>query len=207
MTGGPVRDPGVRLGCYPGSFNPPTVAHLAVAEAARDAANLDRVDWVVSRRALGKEALVVPSIEDRLGLLREVASSRPWLGVVVSDLRLIADLAAGYDAVVMGADKWRQVNDPAWYDHDPEQRDAALAGLPLVLVAPRAGDAIIELDGHPLPAGVERLSVGEDHRPVNATAIRAGDPAAQGWLLPEAAAFDARTRAWSDPDRYRPELL
>ncbi|QXC63368.1 hypothetical protein KSP35_11585 [Aquihabitans sp. G128] len=202
MTGRPVRDPGLRIGCYPGSFNPPTVAHLAVAEAAVAAAELDRVDWVVSRSALGKEGVAVPTLADRLAVLREVAASRPWLGVVLSEHRLVADLAAGYDAVVMGADKWRQVNDAAWYGDDPATRDAAVARLPLVLVAPRADD---DLAGLERLEGVRLLPVGEDHRPVSASAIRDGEPGARAWLLPEAAGFDARTHAWSDPARYRSE--
>jgi len=35
------------VGCYPGSFNPPTIAHLAVADAARRQAGLDSVDLVL----------------------------------------------------------------------------------------------------------------------------------------------------------------
>ncbi|HLA64868.1 MAG TPA: adenylyltransferase/cytidyltransferase family protein, partial [Rhodothermales bacterium] len=35
-----------RLGLFGGSFNPPHVAHLAVAEAAAEAAGLDRVVWM-----------------------------------------------------------------------------------------------------------------------------------------------------------------
>ncbi len=192
---------GGRIGCYPGSFNPPTIAHLAVAEAAVRAGALVHLDLLVSRDALGKDGVTIPSLADRLEVLRVVASTRSWLGVVVSDHRLIADLAEGYDAVVMGADKWRQVNDPAWYDNDHTARDAALARLPLVLVAPRADD---HLPGARELSGVELLPVGEDHGHVNATAIRAGDPQARAWLLPEAAAFDARTHAWSDPAHYRP---
>jgi hypothetical protein len=185
------------VGCYPGTFDPPTVAHLAVAEAAVAAAGLARVDLVVSRLPLGKEDRVVPTLADRLDVLRQVAADRPWLGVAVTDHRLIADLAAGYDVVVLGADKWRQVHDPAWYGGSTDARDAAVARLPRVLVAPRAGDH---------PPGVELLPVDEAHHHVSATAIRAGDPGAMAWMLPEAAAFDARTGAWSDPGRYEPGL-
>ncbi len=190
------------VGCYPGSFNPPTVAHLAVAEAARSVGRLDRIDLVVSRVALGKEDLAVPAFEDRVALLHDVARTRPWLGVVATDAGLIVDLARGYDAVVMGADKWRQVNDPSWYGGDPSARDAALGQLPQVLVAPRAGDALEEIGDRP---GVTLLPVAEDHRTVSATAIRNDHPGARTWMLPEAVAFDARTHAWSDPARYRPE--
>ncbi|MCU1370862.1 MAG: hypothetical protein JWO77_2056 [Ilumatobacteraceae bacterium] len=165
------------IGCYPGSFNPPTVAHLAVAEAAVRAAGLDRLDLVVSRVALGKEGLDVPTLADRVAVLEAVAATRPWLGVVVTDARLIADIARSYDAVVMGADKWRQVNDPAWYI-DADARDAAIAALPLVLVAPRGADR---------PEGVELLDLEEAHLHVSATAVREGHAHAAAWVLPEAA--------------------
>jgi hypothetical protein len=182
------------IGCYPGTFDPPTVAHLAVAEAAVAAAGLARLDLVVSRRPLGKAAATTPTLEDRLAVLHQVAGTRPWLGIAVTDHRLIADIAAGYDAVVVGADKWRQVVDPAWYGGSTAARDAALSRLPRVLVAPRGDDR---------PAGVELLDVDEDHRPVSATAVREGHDGATAWMLPEAAAFDARTGAWTDPARYR----
>ncbi len=168
-----------RVGCYPGSFNPPTVAHLAVAEAALRQGGLDRVDLVISRLALGKEELAMPTVEQRAAVLDAVAASRPWLGVVVSDARLIVDATPGYDAVVMGADKWGQVNDPAWYGGSVEARDAAVARLPRVLVAPRAGEH---------PGDVELLDLPTDLHHVSATAVRAGHDEARRWLLPEAAA-------------------
>ena len=174
------------IGCYPGSFNPPTVAHLAVAEAAVRAAGLVRLDLVLSRVALGKEDVAHPSVEERAEVLRTVADGRPWLGVVVTERRLIADIASGYDAVVVGADKWRQVIDPSWYGGDLAARDAAVASLPRVLVAPRADDR---------PEGVELLDVDPLHRDVSASAVRAGTAEA-GWLLPEAADVARRTGWW-----------
>jgi Cytidylyltransferase-like len=166
------------VGCYPGSFNPPTVAHLAVAETAVHQAGLDRVDLVLSRVALGKETLVSPTVDERHAVLAAVAATRPWLGVVVTDSRLIVEVAAGYDAVVMGADKWAQVLDPAWYGSLAE-RDAAVARLPRVLVAPRAGAR---------PGGVELLVVPASVEGVSASAVRDGHVEAVEWLLPEAVA-------------------
>jgi hypothetical protein len=105
--------------------------------------------------------------------------------VRVTDARLVADVAAGYDAVVMGADKWLQVIDAAWYE-SPAARDAALARLPPhVLVAPRAGLR---------PSGVELLEVPGHLAEVSSTRVRAGE---RRWLLPEAAAYAERTGAWS----------
>ena len=167
------------VGCYPGSFNPPTIAHLAVAEAARRHAGLDRVDLVLSVAALGKSSTDGPTVDHRRSVLQAVARSRPWLGVVVTDARLIADIAAGYDAVVLGADKWAQVLDPAWYGGSLPARDDALARLPRVLVAPRSGDH---------PEGVELLDVPTALHTVSASAVRAGHPDAASWALPEAVA-------------------
>ncbi|HEX6425168.1 MAG TPA: hypothetical protein VFZ79_16905 [Acidimicrobiales bacterium] len=166
----------MRVGCFPGSFNPPTVAHLAVAEAAVAQAGLDRVDLVLSRVTLGKEDVAGPTVDERRAVLAAVAATRAWLGVAVTDARLVVDVAAGYEAVIMGADKWAQVLDPQWYGGSVAARDAAVARLPRVLVAPRAGHR---------PSGVELLDVPDDLGGVSASAVRSGAPHARGWALPE----------------------
>ncbi len=187
-------------GVYPGSFDPPTVAHLAVAFAAHRQGRLDKVVLAVSRVALGKEGRQGPSVEDRLGVLQAVAATRPWLAAAVTDHQLIADVASGYDAVIVGADKWAQILDPAWYGSEAA-RDAALARLPRVLVVPRPpfslqGGARLEL-----PAGrAELLELPGEHGAISSTAVREGR---REWMAPEAYAFDEQTGAWSDPDRYR----
>jgi cytidylyltransferase-like protein len=181
----------VRRGCYPGSFNPPTVAHLAIANAFRRAAALDQIDLVLSRVALGKEDVEVPVFADRIAVLEAVARIHPWLRVRVTDDRLLVDVARGYDALVMGADKWAQVRDPAWYG-SVAARDDALTQLPSrVLVVPRPGFDV---------EGAEVLHLDDDHGEVSSSAAREG---ASHLMLPEAAAFDAETGAWSDRDRYR----
>ncbi|HET6966061.1 MAG TPA: hypothetical protein VFH58_14900 [Acidimicrobiales bacterium] len=188
----------VRVGAYPGTFDPPTVAHLAVAEAALNQGGLDAVHLVLSRSPLGKSPSV-PSFEDRVSVLESVAASRPWLSVRVTDRRLIAEVAAGYDAVIMGMDKWLQVIDPAWYGGLYAGRDAAVRSLPEVLLAVREGSA----NPGPLPAGVRLLDVHPAHGPVSSSLVRAGRVE---WMLEEAARFDARTGAWSDPARYVAEV-
>jgi hypothetical protein len=180
---------------YPGSFNPPTVAHLAIAEAAWRQFGLERVDLVVSRVALGKEAVERPTFADRLHVLEETVASRPWLGLRVVDAQLLVDVAEGYDVVVMGADKWAQVFDPAWYGGSEVARDKAVARLPMVGVAPRPP--------FPLPAAAdlrgEVLEIPGDHGAVSSSAVRAGS---RQWMAPEAADFDVRTGAWTDVARY-----
>jgi hypothetical protein len=175
-------------GAFPGSFNPLTLGHLAVAEAARDQCGLDVVDLVVSRVALAKEDVERPRLRDRVAVLDAAAATRPWLGVVVTDHQLIADVADGYDVVVMGADKWAQVVDPAFYGGSAGARDAAVARLPLVAVAARPP--------HEVPDGVVILDVSHE---ASSTAVRDGR---KDWMAPEALEFDRLSGAWSDPDRY-----
>ena len=187
----------MRVGAYPGTFNPPTVAHLAIAEAAWQQGGLDRIELVLSRSPLGKDP-TVPSFEHRLQVLGAVAASRPWLAVTVTDKRLIADAVAGYDAVVMGVDKWIQVCDPAWYGGSLPDRDAAVARLPRVLLVERLGYESIPPD----PDRGLVLVVDKEHAGVSSSAVRAGR---RDWMAPEAAAFDEATGAWSHPDRYLAE--
>ena len=173
-----------RRGVYPGSFDPPTIAHVAIAEAALEAAHLDQLDLAISRVALGKDANTQRPLAARLAVVERLTDTRPWLRVTVTESQLITDIAHGYDAVVMGADKWTQVLDPAWYGGDVAVRDAALAGLPQVLVAPRAG---FDVD----VAGVIVLDIHADLGDVSSSAARAGRhhlivPEARHVIVPEA---------------------
>ena len=179
------------VGVYPGSFNPPTVAHVAIAEAAHRQCGLDRLDLVVSRVPLGKEAQDLVRLEDRLTVLERIGASRPWLGVRTTDASLLADVAEGYDVLVVGGDKWAQLVDPVWYGGSEAERDEALGRLRRIVVVPRAA--------HPV-GGHEVLEVDAVHLGVSATMARAGR---MDWMAPEAAQFDELTGAWTDPGRYR----
>jgi Cytidylyltransferase-like len=168
--------PGV--GAYPGTFNPPTVAHLSIAEAAWRQGGLQRVDLVVSRAPLGKE-LTVTALEHRVSVLEAMAASRPWLGVRITDHQLIADVAAGYDAVVVGADKWLQIVDPSWYNGSDAARDQAVARLPRLLLVTRPPHVITAA----LPPGSLVLEVATHHADVSSSGARAGR---RDWMAIEA---------------------
>jgi nicotinic acid mononucleotide adenylyltransferase/predicted RNA-binding protein with PIN domain len=150
------------IGVFPGSFDPPTIAHVAIAEAALRFARLERLDFAISRVALGKEAR--NDVDERRRTLEGLIGTRRDLDVIVTDAQLVTDIARGYDTVVMGADKWAQVNDPAWYSSVGD-RDRALAALPRVLVAPRPG-----FPTH----GAEILPIADELAHVSSTAARAG---------------------------------
>jgi cytidylyltransferase-like protein len=181
----------VTVGAYPGTFNPPTVAHLSIAEAARRHGGLDRLDLVVSTVPLGKDP-IGPPLDVRLSVLQAMVATRPWLGVRVTDRQLIAEVADGYDAVVVGADKWLQIVDPAWYGGSAAARDEAVARLPRIFVVARPPHLLPP----ELPAGTLLLDIGAEHGPVSSTAARGGR---RDWMAAEAAAYDEITGAWTAP--------
>ncbi|HVM07672.1 MAG TPA: hypothetical protein VM345_04350 [Acidimicrobiales bacterium] len=161
--------PGARgrtpVGCFPGSFDPLTVAHLAIADAAVEQCGLERLDLVLSEDALGKPSHHHP-LDERVAIIRAASvEGRPWLDARVTQSRLLADIAEGYDVLVLGADKWAQLHDLSFYD-SASHRDEALARLPRVVCAPRAGA--------PTPAGVDELVVPDWVRGVSSTAVRNG---------------------------------
>lgn len=174
---------------FPGSFDPPTVAHIAMARTACRQPGLASVEFVVSTAALGKEAPARPSLADRFAVVERAAADAGFTARL-TEAQLVVDIARGYDAAIVGADKYWQLHDERFYD-SPAHRDAALAALPPLLVVPRAGQ--------PPPTGVHVLDIGPDLMAVSSTAARRG---ARHLMAPAAAAFDAATGAWSDPDRY-----
>ena len=171
------------IGVYPGSFNPPTLAHIEIALAVIEHHSLERLDLAVSTTALGKGVVDRPTFEDRIEVIRESIAEHSAIGVVVTELRLIADIATGYDVVVMGADKWAQIGEVKWYANAVE-RDTALAALPRLALVPRP----------PLDVPEEHLiSVREDILEISSSAARAGRTE---WMTDAARAFHDRTGAW-----------
>lgn len=135
----------------------------------------------------------------RLAVLEAIAEAEPWIEVSLTDAQLLADIADGFDVVVMGADKWHQINDPIWYDNDPRLRDQAIEQLPELAIAPRP----------PLWIPPEHaLDIDPDHHEVSSTRARDGD---LELMLPDAQHFALETGAWIHPRRYeewlRPHYL
>jgi hypothetical protein len=178
------------VGVYPGSFNPVTVAHLEIVAAAVEACGLERVDLALSLEPLGKGEADLAGLAHRVEVLEAVAATRPWLGTVPTPSRLLVDIAEGYDVVVLGADKYAQLVDPAWYGSEAA-RDAALARLPRLALAPRPPAPLPRAGDHGLDVVV--LDVHPDHQAVSATAVRSGR---RDWLPEEVRHLAARTGAW-----------
>lgn len=152
-------------GVFPGTFDPLTVGHLAVADAAHRELSLATVELVISRDPLAKRATT--PVEERMAAIAAHRIGRPWLSARATTSRLLADIAEGYDVLIVGADKWHQLHDVEFYG-TIAARDAALSRLPRVVVAPRAGAAL------PQQAGVHVLSVPIGTHEVSSTAVRSG---------------------------------
>jgi nicotinic acid mononucleotide adenylyltransferase len=150
--------------CYPGTFNPPTIAHLAVANAALVQLDIDEVVFVLTERTLGKDDAQLPSARHRASELRSLSNKR--FDAVVTDQSLLAEIAQGYDWLIMGADKWEQINEVRWYGDSAERRDAAIQALPSVAVVPRPPFGV--------PNHLVRLEIAEHFAEVSSTAVRSG---------------------------------
>ncbi len=179
-----------KIGIYPGSFNPPTFAHAAIAEAALDSHGLSRLDIVVSESALGKDDVSHPRLSDRIRVLRSSFERFDNIEVKVTEKQLLSDMSQGYDLLVLGGDKWAQIQELRWYA-DGQDRERALSMLPAITIAARSNINIPE---------ELRLEVAQEHvQNISSTAARAG----RHHMMTEAAlAFAKETGAWVDTSRY-----
>jgi nicotinamide-nucleotide adenylyltransferase len=143
-----------RVGLFAGSFNPLTLAHVALARAARRAAQLDLVVWASAAVTVDKEQVERASLTDRLAQMVGYTYRRRRDALVVLNRGLYVDEARALrtllpqDAeltILIGFDKVVQIFDSRYYD----DRDAALNELfaeASLLVAPREGAGKADLD-------------------------------------------------------------
>jgi nicotinamide-nucleotide adenylyltransferase len=142
-----------RLALLPGSFNPPTKAHLALAGVALATGSIDRLDFLLASRTVNKEQIQGASLSDRLLLLEALVDGRPELGVVLVNRGLYVDQAEIIRAAlpsldeltfVVGFDKIVQIFDPRYYQDRDSSLDRLFA-LARFLVAPRGSADIDDL--------------------------------------------------------------
>lgn len=77
------------IGLFGGSFNPPHLAHLIVAETIRDRAGLDEVWWMPARtppHKRGEAAEELTAAEHRLAMTERAVASNPSFRVHTLDL-------------------------------------------------------------------------------------------------------------------------
>lgn len=185
-----------------GSFDPPTVGHLALAEAVR--AEADLVLLVYSARTLPKDPGTPPPHlpeEARVEAVRALAAGRPWLraalcshGLLAEQARAAAERFPGARLfLAIGSDKALQLLDPRWYE-DRDRTLGELFALAEIRYAVRAGDegrveaALAEPRNAPWRGRFRRLELPPEAAPVSSRAVREalreGRPVEE-WIPPE----------------------
>lgn len=203
---------------FPGSFNPPTLAHLAMLRQARKFASRRGGHWQVyaamSKQIVDKEAVERMTLLDRVVLLEHVLERHVRrAGILLLNRGLYVEQAQGIRAAfprvrrlyfLMGFDKIVQILDPRYY----ADRDAALRelfGLAQLLVAPRGDEGTGELkallaraENRPFASFIHPLPLEPQYRAMSSTLARSG--AQLNEVPPDARDFILRTRPYARPD-------
>ncbi len=142
--GGRVRgDLDGALGVFGGTFDPIHVAHLAVAEAARDALGLRQVLFVPAARPPHKTTQRVSPAADRLAMVRAAIADNPAFAVstielerdgpsfTIDTLRALHAGGNGRLALILSAEAFADF--ATWRD------PAGILGLATLVVVPRDG--------------------------------------------------------------------
>lgn len=223
ITSGSPRPRGEII-VFPGSFNPPTTAHLALLEQAEQFARTQPetsgdvyLYAAVSKRITDKENVDRPSLLDRIVLIERVVRNHlAHAGVMLFNRGLYVEQA---DAVhtafpdvkrlyfLIGYDKIVQILDPRYY----KDRDAALwelFRLADVLVAPRGQDGPEALDAllakpenQAFQAHIHSLLFDPAYRAVSSTRIREQHDRYSEDEPPEVRQFIRETHAYEPPRR------
>ena len=204
---------------FPGSFNPPTKAHLAMLRDARRFERLHgdgQVYAAVSKRTTDKENVERPLLVDRIVLLETVIRHHaPGAGIMLFNRGLYVEQAEAIRAAfpevtalffLLGFDKIVQIFDPRYYT----DRDAALRelfSLAEVLVAPRGtsgarelGELLDQPANRQFAGHVHLLPLSEEYRAISSTHIRRDFEAHHGDVPPEVGRYIRETHAYDQPE-------
>ena len=203
----------------PGSYNPPTTAHLALAHASLQATPQASLALVLGTTIINKERTEHATLLDRVLLLDQIARRTGKMGVFLTNQGLYVEQAQAARAAfpraseivfVIGYDKIEQIFDPRYY----QDRDAALKelfALASFLVAPRANRtaadvaALLRQPGNQqFQQRVQVLPFPGDYRDIASSEIRAAfqkhsADLAASLLPPEALLFERETGCYAPP--------
>ena len=223
--GSPIPRGGIIV--FPGSFNPPTTAHLALLKEARNFARFQarskgkreiiQLYAALSKHIVDKENVERPLLLDRILLLDILLRRRfTHAGILLFNRGLYVEQAQGVHSsfphvtrllFLIGFDKIVQILDPHYYD----DRDAALHelfSLAELLVAPRgdAGtDSLAELlqrpENQPFAPYIHVLPFSAAYRNVSSTNIRQHTSSYLDEIPHEVRRFMRETRAYAPPLR------
>lgn len=213
---------------FPGSFNPPTTAHLALLKQARqtvlqqgEGSHRDKqtvqLFAAMSKLTVDKEHVERPLMLDRVILLDHLLKRRlPHTGVMLFNRGLYVEQAEAVHRCfprvkrlyfLIGYDKIAQILDPHYYtDRDASLRD--LFALAALLVAPRADfgpQALTELlqkpENSPFAQYIHPLPFSNAYRNISSTHIRQHPGTSMLDIPHEVQRFMRKARAYSPPLR------
>ena len=216
VPGSPAPEGGIIV--FPGSFNPPTTAHLAMLKQARHFAYLRghmEVYAAFSKHIVDKETVERPLLLDRIVLLDALLRRHlRHTGIMLFNRGLYVEQAESVRAsfpkvtklyFLIGFDKIVQILDPRYYDN----RDAALHelfALAELLVAPRGSagaEALSKLLDQPenrqFASHIHALPLSAVYRDVSSTRIRENLDAHEQEVPPEVERFMRETHAYAPP--------
>ena len=210
--------PGGKIIVFPGSFNPPTLAHIALLKQAWQYARVQgpmHIYAALSTHVTDKEGVQRPLLLDRINLLETVLRKHVrHTGIMLFNRGLYVEQAeAVHNAFsqvsklffLIGFDKIVQIFDPHYYK-DREVSLKKLFDMAEFLVAPRgeAGvDAISMLLDRPenrqYAEHVHMLSLSAAYRDISSTRIRQVFSAYEQDMPTEVQRFIRETHAYEPP--------
>jgi nicotinate-nucleotide adenylyltransferase len=184
-----ANGPTSRLGILPGTFNPITIAHLALAQSA--AAQVDEVVFVLPR-VFPHKPYSGASFEERVEMLDTATVEEPRWSVATAQGGLFSEIAEecraayGMDtrlSFICGRDAAERI---ASWDYGRPGVFEEMLGVFDLLVAPRQGAW-----EHP---AVRELTLAQDYQAVSATEVRERIARGEAWehLVPESIRAMAR---------------
>lgn len=207
----------------PGAFNPPTSAHLELAQESLRAVPGAQLYFTLGTTTINKEQTERATLLDRLLLLDQMVRRFDNLGVLLTNRGLYVEQANAARAAfpqathlyfVVGYDKIEQIFDARYY-HD---RDAALNelfALAKLLVAPRASHEAADLsrllnhpENHQFQSAIQPIPFPADYRGIASSQVRTTFQASTDALSisqlvellpPESLAFALETGCYSPP--------
>ena len=203
---------------FTASFNPPTMAHLALLKEARRYAREHepmQVFAAMSKHTVDKETVERPLMADRLLLLSEIVQRRlPHAGILLFNRGLYVEQArairASFPGVrrilfLIGFDKIVQIFDARYYD-DRDAELAELFRLAELLVVPRGPAGQEELnellqrtENKLFAQSIHSIALNSAYRDISSSEIRQKVASYERDIPQEVRAFLRETRAYEPP--------
>jgi nicotinate-nucleotide adenylyltransferase len=139
-------------GLFGGSFDPPHLAHLALARAALEQLALDRLVWMPAARSPHKAGQPSAPAEDRVAMLRLLAAGEPRFEIDERELRragpsYTVDTLRALHAQQPATDWWLVIGQDQYARFDTWHEWRAILALAGLAVAARDAQAVAPAPG------------------------------------------------------------